>query len=170
MIENVAYDRTLNLQLNAGEGVQPSPPLFSAKNSSDVQTQSRDSRQSVEIAKNENDEAVRYEKSVAVMESNRSSPKNDSEDTGLDQEKIRDMEESLQKINEKLAGMNREIQYKVDENTNRFYFSIVDKKTKEVIKEVPPPEVRKFAASLKDFLEKLDSGEKLGHLFINMKV
>jgi flagellar protein FlaG len=168
MIESVALSSSLNLQINKGEGLPPSPPLFSAPGSSDSRAEVQTLRRDDSVPRKSAEPVSQALQSPPSGEE--ANPEQAPQPDGWNQEKVKVLEESIQKINEKLMGKDREIQYKIDENTNTQYFSIVDKKTKEVISEVPPREVRKFAAALQDYLERLDTGENLRHLFINMKV
>ena len=45
---------------------------------------------------------------------------------------------ALEKVNEKLSGADTELEYSVHEKTNRIMVKVIDKQTKEIVREVPP--------------------------------
>jgi len=54
--------------------------------------------------------------------------------------------QAVQSANEgKLLGENREMTYSVDPGTRRLVFKLIDKKTKDVIRQVPPEYLLRLA-------------------------
>jgi len=84
------------------------------------------------------------------------------------------LEEELQKtveaLNDKLNKLDREILFKVDKRINRNYISVIDKQSKEVIREFPPKDIRTFIARFDEFNTKLDSSSDVKSLIINLEV
>jgi flagellar protein FlaG len=84
------------------------------------------------------------------------------------------LEEELQKtveaLNDKLNKLDREILFKVDKRINRNYISVIDKQSKEVIREFPPKDIRTFIARFDEFNQKLDSSSDVKSLIINLEV
>lgn len=161
MIENVTNSGTLNLQINTGEGLRPSPPPSSEITNSPVpQTQNTPAVKAAGEAQSQ----------ANVSDAERKDSARAPSSAPLGQEELKQLEESIQRLNEKLNSMNREIQFKVDKDINRNYISIIDKKTKEIIKEVPPREIRRFIAVLRELDDRLYNGQELKEIFVNTKV
>ena len=79
--------------------------------------------------------AVEYvDRTTSVVENSREKGQSDNRDQGNDQhDKIR---KAVEALNKKMA--NSEAVFGIHEDTNRVTIKIVDKNTKEVIKELPP--------------------------------
>lgn len=75
--------------------------------------------------------------------------KNIMESTG---KKETSLDSSIE-IADKLAkAFNRGIKFQVHEQTEEIYVEIIDKDTGEVIKQIPPEEMLRIAASVQEFL------------------
>ena len=64
--------------------------------------------------------------------------------------------QAIQAANEKLAGTNRELQYSVHEKTKRLMVKVLDKSTKEVIREIPPEKVLDYVLDVANINVDLD--------------
>lgn len=82
----------------------------------------------VEVAKDAVKEAAPVEKSASY-----------------DQE---DLHRALDKINEKVQQVMREIKFSVDEKSDRVVIKVIDQSTKEIIREIPPEAVIDMAEQL----------------------
>jgi flagellar protein FlaG len=83
------------------------------------------------------------------------------------------LEKTIERLNEKLNLLNRQLSFRLDERIGRNYISIIDKQTKETIKEFPPEEIRDFIAQmieLEDRMKEDGSSENNGELFVNLEV
>ena len=58
------------------------------------------------------------------------------------------LQKTIDRVNEKLFGSNREVSYGVHEKTGQFMFKIVDTETKEIIREVPPEKMLDTVAKM----------------------
>jgi uncharacterized FlaG/YvyC family protein len=58
----------------------------------------------------------------------------------------------------------------VDQRIGKNYVSVIDKESKEVIREFPPKEIRSFIARFMEFNENLASTTDLRSLIINLEV
>ncbi len=155
MVERVE----LNLQqmeINKGSGSNPLPPTSS--------TGSEIREDSVEINFRQNIDQ-QNEQAAKIVRRDEQSEKNIE---SKNEEELRKFVESL---NEKLYYLNREVHFRVDEKIKRTYISVIDKKTKEVIKEYPPKEIRKFISAMLELEKRLNSGDRdLKEIFVNYKV
>jgi uncharacterized FlaG/YvyC family protein len=73
-------------------------------------------------------------------------------------------------LNEKLARLDREILFKIDKRINRNYISVIDKVSKDIIREFPPEEIRNFIARFDEINEKLSFSTDVKSLIINLEV
>ncbi len=74
----------------------------------------------------------------------------------------------VEELNAKLHSLDRETRFQLDEKIDRSYVSVVNKDTKEVIREFPPEEIRVFMAKMKEFNE--TAGASVENLLIDMEV
>lgn len=100
---------------------------------------------------------------------------NKSEERASGAEKSdKSLEEELQKtveaLNEKLTNLDREVLFKVDKRINRNYVSVIDKQSKEVIREFPPKDIRTFIARFDEFNTQLNSSSDVKSLIVNLEV
>ncbi len=153
MIEKVeTQELKLNLNINGeGKGV-PSPPPSSEIKSDKTETHGSE---------------VKVKRETLELNGNKGSKEKVDNTFDLSE---KELEKTIEKLNEKLNSLNRELLIKVDKKINKNYISIVDKKTKEVIKEYPPKEIRKFIAQLMEFDEKIFKKSKSKNLILNIEV
>lgn len=59
-----------------------------------------------------------------------------------------DLHRALDKINEKVQQVMREIKFSVDEKSDRVVIKVIDQSTKEIIREIPPEAVIDMAEQL----------------------
>jgi len=90
------------------------------------------------------------------------------ETPAIDEKKL---EESIQELNDKLYTLNRQLQFKMDKDLNRSYISVIDKTTKEVVKEIPPKAIRNLMLQLREYQENCQyrAGDAKD-LFVNVEV
>jgi len=93
-----------------------------------------------------------------------------SENVTISEEEIAKLEESIEKLNEKMNMLNRELHFKVDKKIGKDYISIINKDTKEIIKEFPPKEIRTFIARMRDYESGSMSRGDLKNLLVNLEV
>jgi flagellar protein FlaG len=81
------------------------------------------------------------------------------------------LDDMIDRLNRKLNTMNREIQFRLDEKIGRNYISVIDRKTKEIIKEFPPEEIRNFIARSIEFSTRAGLDDSaLKELLISLEV
>ena len=156
MIETISTNE--NLTINKGEGAEHSPP----PSSSEVKIKTP--AKSGGIGQVKKDAAV--ELAPEIQKSLES--KNRNEDEGKTVEK--ELRETIERLNEKLSRMDREILLKVDQRIGKNYVSVIDKQSQEVIREFPPKEIRSFIARFMEFNEKLAANTDIRSLIINLEV
>ena len=85
-----------------------------------------------------NNAAVEYvDKTTSVVENVREKGQSNSGEQGMEQQAYHDkIRKAVETLNKKMA--NSEAVFGIHEDTNRVTIKIVDKSTKEVIKELPP--------------------------------
>ena len=153
MIETVSGND--NLSLNKGEeGVSSRPP----------------SSPEIGTSNNANQAAVQVDlRSKIAGDINKN-----SERVSGTQKTDESMEEELKKavdsLNEKMSRLDREIQFKIDKKINKNYISVIDKESREVIREFPPKDIRTFIARFDEFNEQIDSSSDLKSMIINLEV
>lgn len=156
MIDSVTVNND-NLIVNKGEGyTPPQPPSPSVPSSS--QKSSSNEAAAVELSQEV------QSNTQTTNEISKSSPKENE----MDMEKR--LHESVNTLNEKLTKMDREIQFKLDKKINRNYISVIDRKSKEIIREFPPEEIRAFIARFDEINEKLSMSPDLKSMIINLEV
>jgi flagellar protein FlaG len=153
MIDGVTVNSD-NLVINTGGGSVPSPPPSSLK------TNTSESAQQAE----ETSAKVDLRPEIATRQTDQAAKEGS-------QEKLEDeLKETIERLNDKLARLDREILLKVDQRIGKNYVSVIDKESKEVIREFPPKEIRSFIARFMEFNENLASTTDLRSLIINLEV
>ena len=59
-----------------------------------------------------------------------------------------DLANAVDKINEKVQRVLREIKFSVDDKSDRVVIKVIDQQTKEVIREIPPEQIIEMAQDL----------------------
>ncbi len=86
------------------------------------------------------------------MENEKTKVEQNSVTESTEEKKENSLDNSIE-IADKLAkAFNKEIKFQIHEQTEQIYVEIVDKDTGEVIKQIPPEEMLKIAASVQEFL------------------
>jgi len=145
MIENISYSENINVR---GEGASLPP-------SSKVKESVSEKKTNVDFEK-----VIKQEESTVEK----------NYDERLEKVEPRELEEAIDRLNEKLYQSNRDIVFKTEEKINKQYISVIDRNSQEVIKEFPPKEIRKFLIGLKELEDKLSSNKDIRNLIINMEV
>ena len=70
-------------------------------------------------------------------------------DIEIDNEKLKDFEN---KVNNVTTSLNFQIEFQVHKDSKRIFVKIVDKKTKKVIREIPPEQLLEFYANFEKML------------------
>lgn len=80
--------------------------------------------------------------------------KDTQKDTRKDPFKVtREDAESLAEVMNKVSELfNRQLHFEVFEETDRLYVQIIDKETKEVIKQIPPKEMLELSARIQEMV------------------
>ncbi len=81
-----------------------------------------------------------------------------------------DLKKTIDALNDKLTRLDREVLFKMDKRINKNYISVVDKQSKEVIREFPPKEIRTFIARFDEFNDMLTSSADVKSMIINLEV
>jgi len=155
MIEAVGSGNDFRLPISGGEGVAPSSP----PSSQSVPTQSP-----VTLVAGVGSAAI-----VARKNEKGDGVGKESESDSTDALSNEELKEMIDRINEKLNGLNREVQFKMDDKVDVRYISVVDTKTEKVIREFPPEEIRSLMGRLREFSDSMNGGEET-NLLVNMKV
>jgi flagellar protein FlaG len=74
----------------------------------------------------------------------------------------------LDELNTKLHSLNKETRFQLDKKIDMTYVSVINKDTKEVIKEFPPEEIRAFMAKMREFNETTEAS--MDNLIVDMEV
>lgn len=159
MIENISVNE--NLATKQGEGVSPSrPPSSSEVN---AVTKTGDPGQTNKTGETP---AVEFSREIKGNLEKVEVKQKEVEKELVEQE----LKDTIRRLNEKLARLDREILLKVDQRIDKNYVSVIDKESKEVIREFPPEAIRTFIARFMEFNEKLASTTDLRSLIINLEV
>ncbi|HKK13628.1 MAG TPA: flagellar protein FlaG [Gammaproteobacteria bacterium] len=59
-----------------------------------------------------------------------------------------DVHQAVSRLNDHIQKLNRELQFSVDKASGRTIIKVVDPKTKEVVREIPPKEVLALARAI----------------------
>jgi flagellar protein FlaG len=145
-----------NLVINKGGGTSSPPP-----SSPDVNAKSESEQVAAEVTLSATNE-VTAQSNKSVERGSKNQPS--------DKELEKELTESIDKLNEKLNRLNREVLFKVDKKINKNYISVIDKESKEVIREFPPKEIRNFIARFDEFNEQLNSTTDIKSLIFNLEV
>jgi flagellar protein FlaG len=154
MIDPISVNE--NLVINKGKGATPSQP----PSSSEINANNETARITTEV-----DVRAQLTKDT---DANKSSER--VSESQLTQSLEEELKEMIQTLNEKLSRMDREVLFKVDKRIDKNYISVIDKESKEIIREFPPREIRTFIARFMEFNEKLATSTDVRSLIINLEV
>jgi flagellar protein FlaG len=160
MIDGVAINSD-NLMVNTGGGSVPSPPPSSSESSG---ANKRGSTGQVDSAAKLDGQLKPEGANEAATVEQAAKAEGSADD--LDNE----LRDTIERLNDKLARLDREILLKVDERIGKNYVSVIDKGSQEVIREFPPKEIRSFIARFMEFNEKLASDTDIRSLIVNLEV
>ena len=146
MIENVSYSENIN---NLGGEGSSLPPSSKVKETVEVKT---DMAQELKKQEVKQDNSTKAE----IKEDVRVDPK--------------ELNEAIDRLNEKLYLTNREIVFKTEQKINKHYISVIDRDSQEIIKEWPPKEIRKFLIGLKELEDQLGTNKDIKNLIVNLEV
>ncbi len=152
MIDGVSVNSD-NLVINKGSGA-PQPPSSPEINSSVSGQAAAELDLNTRVAADSNKKSERVAKSEVKSEE-------------AEENQLKDV---IQSLNDKLEQRSREVQFKLDKKIDRHYISVIDKQSKEVIREFPPEEIRTFIARFDEFNEKLNTSEDVKSMIINLEV
>jgi len=170
MIDNVTA--TNDMIVNKGEGYTPSPPPSPSTTQKSSSGPAVEVELTKEIAETLANSANTSEKSVSTQETKDTLKKtettNPGQNTDIDTEKR--LKETIDSLNDKLTRMDREVLFKLDKRINKNYISVIDKKSKEIIREFPPEEIRTFIAKFDEINAKLSNSTDVKSLLVNLEV
>lgn len=164
MIDNVSVNSD-NLVINKGEGTMPSQPPSPTIPTTTAQSNQAGPAVQVDLTQLVSREATQGSTGAEQQAVARSLSKEGSE-----KELEEKLKESISSLNEKLNRLDREVQFKVDKRINKNYISVIDKKSKEIIREFPPEEIRAFIARFDEINEKLLVSSDIKSLIVNLEV
>jgi flagellar protein FlaG len=153
MIETIAGTDTLSVK-KGEEGVSSRPP-----SSPELKSDQTASQTAVEVD-------LRSDIAKDVNKSNERVAQTPKSEQSLEE----DLRRSIEALNDKLTRLDREVLFKVDKRINRNYISVIDKESKEVIREFPPKDIRNYIARFDEFHEQLNSSSDVKSLIINLEV
>lgn len=167
MIERVNGSTPINPQISNGGGYPP--PAASSEQTFDLPQDIRQAtaeQDVVDIFVTSRNQGRYPDESVQIRDAERrEEPDNSQKDLPL--------EKTIERLNEKLDLLNRQLSFRLDERIGRNYISIINKKTKETIKEFPPEEIRDFIAQMIELegrMKEDGDSENKGELFVNLEV
>lgn len=154
-----------SLVVNNGETSIPSPPPSSAH------TQLNESGQAAAVV----DLSIRQQaRQAGKTNGNAGQPervlKTEAGKTAREKELEDQLKEAIDALNKKLGRLDREVLFKIDRRINKSYISVIDKESKEIIREFPPEEIRTFIARFDEINEKLNLSVDVKSLLVNLEV
>lgn len=163
MIDSISGNvSTDNLVVNKGEGGVPSPPPSpeTIKSRASVQGQAA---VEVEVSIGLQGEDT---KKVGKKQDQASQSDSEKSDESLESE----LKQVIDDLNDKLNRLDREVLFKIDKKINKNYISVIDKNSKEIIREFPPEEIRTFIARFDEINQKMMVSTDIKSLIINLEV
>ena len=142
MIDSVSVTNE-NMAINTGEGFVPSQPPSPSTST----TQKSSSGPAVEVdISNEVKNTTQTGSDAQVVETNKTDQTSNTNESKSEKDVDKKLNDTIDALNDKLTRMDRDVLFKVDKKINKSYISVVDKKSKEIIREFPPEEIRAFIA------------------------
>jgi uncharacterized FlaG/YvyC family protein len=152
-----------NLVINKGEGLYPSPPPSSP--GGDIKVNA------VVTGITGEPPGAREGSAVQLSPGVRAKPVQVTREEASRDEKVeKELKETIKRLNDRLGGLDREVLLKMDERLGKYYVSVIDKASKEIIREFPPEEIRTFIARFVEFNDKLTAATDLRSLIVNLEV
>ncbi|CBL46740.1 Similar to flagellar protein FlaG [gamma proteobacterium HdN1] len=71
-------------------------------------------------------------------------------DTALEEARLAALQEAMEAVSRHVDAGERKLEFKMAENSGRVIITVLDKETDEVIRQIPPEDVVKFAEQIKD--------------------
>lgn len=111
---------------------------------------------------------VTSEQQSVQAESSSTQPSIDSEkgkvvEQAADKSSVKEVETAVAEVNEFVQSQSRQLNFSIDEKSNRSVVKVTDSDTGDVIRQLPSDEVLKLAARIKDLQS--DVGAAVGVLF-----
>ncbi|WP_438864900.1 flagellar protein FlaG [Neptunicella sp.] len=111
---------------------------------------------------------VTSEQQSAQAESTSTQPAIDSEkgkvvEQTADKSSVKEVETAVAEVNDFVQSQSRQLNFSIDEKSNRSVVKVTDSDTGDVIRQLPSDEVLKLAAKIKDLQS--DVGAAVGVLF-----
>ena len=75
------------------------------------------------------------------------------------------VEQAVSKLNDHIQTVKRELQFEVEEDTGRTIITVIDQETNEVIREIPPEQVRDLA----DSIDKMNGDKSFNGLILQTR-
>lgn len=164
MIESITGNVNADtLVRNTGEGNAPSPPPSPETIKSKASGQGQAAIEADVQVGLKGEEAGALDQKTSQVEQ---AAKQEKPDKGLEEE----LKQVVEELNDKLNRLDREVLFKVDKKINKNYISVIDKASKEIIREFPPKDIRTFIARFDEFNQKLNVSSDVKSLIINMEV
>lgn len=165
MVEAINSAQSIAQTIQAGEGQRPSLPPYS-------ETARDKGTAKVGGQPLEQDQLILGQNASAMNLAEAQKEQGRAASASQDQQKeqLKELEEILENLNKKMNLMNREVHFLVDKKINKQYISVIDRETKNVIREFPPQEIRSFIAALQNFMENLDKGKESASLLVDRQV
>lgn len=100
-------------------------------------------------------------KGASDISTSKDEPKSSSEagssiDKGASQASQETVEETVVRLNEYVQSLNRGLEFSVDADTKDVVVKVIDRDTKEVVRQFPPEDMLRLRKSIDDYLN--DSG------------
>ncbi|MGJ9457622.1 flagellar protein FlaG [Oceanobacillus sp. CF4.6] len=64
----------------------------------------------------------------------------------------KDLEMAVSKMNDFLEPLRRNVKFELHDKLNKYYVTVIDSSTKEIIKEIPPKKMLDMYAEMADFM------------------
>jgi flagellar protein FlaG len=129
------------------------------------------SSQEVKSSGEVNQSAVQLDLQAELTgETNKNEERIAASQRGGDQSLEEELQKTIEALNEKLTRLNREVLFKIDKRINKNYISVIDKQSKEVIREFPPKDIRTFIARFDEFNEMLNTNPDVKSMIVNLEV
>jgi len=163
MIDSVSVNNE-NMVINTGEGYVPSQPP--SPSTSPTPKSSSGPAAEVEISGEVKNTSQAGAEAQAVQASKTDKSSQDKSEREFEAK----LKDTIDSLNEKLTRMDREVLFKLDKKIDKSYISVIDKKSKEIIREFPPEEIRAFIARFDEINDKLSMSQDVKSLIINLEV
>lgn len=157
----MATDINMNTRLPSSDaangfvrGKQSQPPASQATPSGSVNTAPASAHRAVRASGSQSVKQIVAENEQQRQAERQNPAGGSARSESLGEQSKRELEDTVRKLNDTLQNVQRNLEFSVDSDLGRIVIQVKDKKTDEIVRQIPSEEVLELARNLQQLSEK----------------